>query len=46
LYDVDEKDPYDFEEPECISKEDIVVIKKVTYPSAMPIASYIIYSYW
>ncbi len=31
LHDVEEKDTYDFEEPECISKESIVVIKNATY---------------
>ena len=39
LYDVDEKDPYEFEEPECISKKDIVVIQNATYPTALPIAA-------
>ena len=39
LYDVEEKDPYEFEEPECISKKDIVVIKNATYPTALPIAA-------
>ena len=39
LYDVDEKDPYEFEESECISKKDIVVIQNATYPTALPLAA-------
>jgi len=35
LHDVEEKNPYDFEEPECISKESIVVIKNAAYPVTM-----------
>ena len=36
FYLVREKNPYDFEEPESISKESIVLIKNAAYPVTMP----------